>query len=392
MRIGIDARCLTHPQPGGFKTYTTNLVGALGDVDHENEYVIYVDRRPSDPGALPAHPNFTYKTVAGTLPGVGMALREQVLLRRQVAVDRLDLVHFLCNTATVGLRTPHVVTLHDAIQLTPTAARGRQPSRAAPWGRLQAAYSRYVIRQAARWASRLITVSRHERDAIRAVLDIARAPVLVVYLAPALVFTAAHAHAVMSGAPPTGLPPGVHPPYMLGVGYEPRKNIELLIDIFAGLAGELCDLQLVVVAASGVRQRALQARLSAKGLGPRGVILGALPTVCLARLYRHAEVFVFPSEREGFGLPPLEAMASGIPTIAMRASAVPEVVGDGALLVDGAAVEAWVSAVRGVLSNPSVRDGVVQRGLARAAMFSWTRCAQETCAVYRAAYADGSRS
>jgi len=392
MRIGIDARFLTHPQPGGFKTYTTNLITTLGEIDRDNDYVVYVDRRPADPGALPAHPNFTCQMVHGTLPGLGMPLREQVLLRRRIAVDRLDLVHFLCNTATIGLRTRHVVTLHDTIQLTPRTSITVRRTPADRWRRAQAAYSNYTTRRAARTASRLIAVSHHEKQSISVVLGVPPERVSVIHSAPDPAFVLADGHEGKPAGVPTAPASGVRSPYILGVGYEPRKNIELLIEVFAELATERHDLQLVVVAAHEGRRRELQAHVRDRGLEPRAVILGALPTPCLARLYRGAEALVFPSEREGFGLPPLEAMASGIPTVAMRASSVPEVVGDGALLVDGAEVGKWVAAVRHVLSSPALRADLVRRGLERAATFSWTRCAEQTIAVYRGVHSRSAGS
>jgi glycosyltransferase involved in cell wall biosynthesis len=113
------------------------------------------------------------------------------------------------------------------------------------------------------------------------------------------------------------------------------------------------------------------------------VFLGGVPASELAELYRLADAFVYPSEREGFGLPPLEAMACGTPTIALRASSVPEVVGDGAILMDRLDVGAWAGAVRTVLQDPDLRADLARRGLERAAGFSWTRCARQTVDVYR---------
>jgi len=392
VRIGIDARFLSHPQWGGFKRYTTNLVRALADVDRDDEYVVYVDRRPPDPDALPACPNFTYKTVHGNLPGVGMALREQVLLRGHVAADRLDLVHFLCNTATLALRAKHVVTVHDTIQLAASATTGLRLNPADLWMRAQTGYSRYCIRRVAPTASRVITVSSHVKSALCALLGVAPERVVVIYPAHDPLFTPVPVLGGNSAATATGPGCGVQSPYLLDVGYEPRKNIELLIEIFAELAAERRDLHLVVVAAHEGRRHELVGRVRHRGLEERAVILGTVDPACLARLYRFAEALVFPSESEGFGLPPLEAMASGIPIVAMRASSVPEVVGDAALLVEGADVRTWAGAVRQVLGSAALRAELVRRGLARAATFSWTRCAEQTIAVYRAVCAEAPGS
>src|SRR5512142_235848 len=119
MRIGIDARFLTHPQPGGFKTYVENLVPALAMVDTKNEYVLYLDRTPGNGCRLPAAPNFGIRVVPGSAPVVGMAWREQVSLTRQAAKDGIELFHAPCLTAPLRLACPLVVTIHDMIWASP---------------------------------------------------------------------------------------------------------------------------------------------------------------------------------------------------------------------------------------------------------------------------------
>lgn len=381
MRIGLDARFLTHPQRGGFKTYTTNLVRALGEVDRENEYVVYVDREPGPTDTLPSHPNFTYRTVPGTMPGLGMPLREQVLLRWRADADDLDLVHFLCNTATIGLRTRSLVTLHDTIQVAYGHSLGsaRRPRDAWRWA--QAAYSGFAIRRAVRSADRVIAVSHYEKLQISTTLGIPAERISVTHEAPEAEFVAPRPHMEQDREALRSVH-GVRSPYILGVGHEPRKNIDLLIRAFADLCTEFPDLQLVIVAAEEARRREFQEQVRSRNLGERTVILGGVSPPILGRLYQLAEVFAFPSSREGFGLPPLEAMSCGVPTVAMRGSSIPEVVGDGAVLVDGTDQIAWTEALRTVLGSPSLRAELSARGLRRAATFSWQRCALETLAVY----------
>ena len=382
MRIGLDARFLTHPQRGGFKTYTTNLIRALGEVDRENEYVVYVDRAVARDARWPNHPTFTYKTVPGTLPGVGMPVREQVLLRRHAAADALDLLHFLCNTATIGLRMKTVVTLHDVIQVTSVDPLVRR-SVGTRWPGWHAVYSAWTIRRVAPAADHLITVSHYEKDQISRALEIPPARISVTHLAPQSDFVPVDDQHAAQRRHHLRQVHGVPVPYLLGVGYERRKNLEFLIDVFATLAAEFPDLRLVVIAAHAGRRRQLQGHARARGLGDRAVFLGGLPAPELAELYGLAEAFVYPSVREGFGLPPLEAMACGTPTIALRASSVSEVVGEGAILMDGLDVGAWAGAVRTVLRDRELRADLVRLGLARAAAFSWTRCAKQTIDVYR---------
>src|SRR5262245_37544245 len=119
MKIGIDARFLTHPQHGGFKTYTENLVAALADVDRENEYILYVDRVPDHTAKLPVRPNMHVRIVPGSASLLGMPWREQIRLARQAARDQLDLLHSPSQTAPLRLSCPSIVTIHDMIWFAP---------------------------------------------------------------------------------------------------------------------------------------------------------------------------------------------------------------------------------------------------------------------------------
>jgi glycosyltransferase involved in cell wall biosynthesis len=118
--------------------------------------------------------------------------------------------------------------------------------------------------------------------------------------------------------------------------------------------------------------------------------LGYLPEETLRAMYRLASVFVFPSLYEGFGLPPLEAMASGTPVVTSNVSSLPEVAGDAAILVDPHSPEAIANGIVRVLTNPALRDDLRARGLARARQFSWETSVQRVREIYRAAAADSA--
>jgi len=165
-----------------------------------------------------------------------------------------------------------------------------------------------------------------------------------------------------------------------------RKNIEVVLQAMAGASAgsRLARADLEITGATAERFPAVAARIDALGLKPRVVWRGLLPLDAMPAAVAGADVVVYPSLYEGFGFPPLEAMAVGTPVVASTASCLPEVLGDGALLVEATDVAAWSSAVESVLSDNTMATRLVAAGRKRVASFTWKRCADETLQVYRA--------
>ena len=174
-------------------------------------------------------------------------------------------------------------------------------------------------------------------------------------------------------------------PFFLFVGtIEPRKNVAALVQAFANVAKEMPH-ALVLIGGGGRGAGEVLALAEQLGVGDRVVRPGYVDAGELPWFYSGAEAFVFPSHYEGFGMPVLEAMACGCPVICADNSSLPEVAGGAAELVNATDVDGLAAAMVKVASDQTHRDGLVTRGLARAATFSWERCADETLAVYRAA-------
>lgn len=382
MRIGLDARFLTHPQVGGFKTYTENLIRAFSQVDETNEYILYLDRKPQD-AVLPKARNFSYQVVPGIAPYWGMPLREQVTLRRQIARDGLDVVHFLCNTAPIALPQPFVLTLHDTIQLFEQHDFSLRRSLAAQKHWLMNTYSRWSILKSVTHAQRVITVSHYEKEQIVGQLPVAPQRVVVTHLAANPIYRPACPVERAQYRAEVTQHAGITRKFILGVGYEARKNIGLLMEAFALVAPSQPDLDLVVVVAHEASRRGFQQVAAALGLAHRMAFLESQSPAQLVKLYNLAEVFVYPSDRESFGLPPLEALACGTPTVAMNQTSLPEILCDGALLVNGKEPATWAAALDRLLTDVALRTELAQRGLEQARRLSWHRCAQETVAVYK---------
>jgi glycosyltransferase involved in cell wall biosynthesis len=172
--------------------------------------------------------------------------------------------------------------------------------------------------------------------------------------------------------------------YLLYVGnIKPHKNLERLIEAFYLVRAEgRSELELVIIGDEISKLQSLRRAVHKHDIHRYVRFLGFVPDKTLAVLYRLASVFVFPSLYEGFGLPPLEAMASGTPVITSNVSSLPEVVGDGALLVDPYSAEAIAAGILMVLRSTHLREDLKRRGLKRAQEYSWARSVQRVREVY----------
>ena len=273
-------------------------------------------------------------------------------LPRALRGSRPDLLHLPAAVGPWRAPVPLVVTVHDVMAL-------EHPE----WfSRANALQQRLALPRLARSARRVLVPSRYTAERLLAATGIGGDRVRVapwgvdVGFAPGPVDEAVLARH------------GVERPYLLAVGtLQPRKGLEELLEAVG-------DRRLVVVGARGWRDEAIAERLRGRAL-----LTGRVDDDELVALLRGADALVHAAHEEGFGFPPLEAMACGTPVVAYRSSSVPEVVGDGGVLADPGELAA---ALERVLGDP---DGWRERGLARAATFTWERCAALTVAAYHEA-------
>jgi glycosyltransferase involved in cell wall biosynthesis len=185
---------------------------------------------------------------------------------------------------------------------------------------------------------------------------------------------------------------GLDGPYLLGLGtVEPRKDLPTLVRAFAALAAELPH-RLVLAGLAGWGAGELAAAVAASGVADRILVSGYVPEADKAALLSGADVFAYPSRYEGFGLPVLEAMACGTPVVTTTGGSLPEVAGDAATLVDPGDDAALAAALAKLATDPAAREDAAARGRARAATFTWERCAEATAAAYSRALGSPSRS
>jgi len=229
-----------------------------------------------------------------------------------------------------------------------------------------------------RRAARVIAISAFTKQDLVTRYGLAEEKISVIHLA------AGPAFHVLGDAARQRLPEGVSEPYVLAVGnLEPRKNLARLIEAFAAIAFEPgVTAKLVLVGKSKGQEAPLARLVEQHGLRERVVFTGFVEEDQLVLLYNRAALFIYPSLYEGFGLPPLEAMACGCPVVASNVTAIPEVLGDAALLVDPTSVHAMAEAMRAVLRRDELARDLRGRGLRQAALYSWARVAERTREVY----------
>jgi glycosyltransferase involved in cell wall biosynthesis len=366
MRIGIDSRLVYYSQ-AGIGQYILHLVNGLSRIDKENEYVLLQSRK--DETNILNQTNF--RRVSLWTPS------HHRLERRSLNVELmrlgLDVLH------SPDFIPPHrpscrsVITVHDlAFLLYPHF--------------LTKESARYYghIDQAVRWTDHIIAVSANtKRDTIQH-LGVPEDKISVVYEAANPIFRPvdrAEAQAQVRARH------GIDGPYILFVStIEPRKNVPTLVQAVWKLRQSYkLDIQLVLAGGKGWLFEDAFAIVEQLKMEQQVHFVGRVPSEDLLHLYNAAELLAHPAFYEGFGLPPLEAMACGLPVIVSNVASLPEVVGEAGLLIDPHDVDELVVAMWRVLNDRRLHQEMRAKGLSQAARFSWDRAARETLAIYRRA-------
>ena len=365
VRIGIDARKL---HDFGIGTYLRNLLRHLARIDSQTEFVILC--RPEDRDTL-AGLGENFRPVPESSGNYSIA--EQIRIPWALRREGVTLFHAPHYVLPPLVRCKSVVTIHDCIHLM---FPQYLPNRAALW------YARASITLAARRATRVMTVSESSKRDILRFVDTRPEKIDVIYNAYDERFAIEPAEEDVARVRERYQ---LHDPFILYAGnVKPHKNLERLIRAFARvkLQAGRNDLRLVLLGDDVSRYGSLRRTVEEAGVRPDVRFFGFVPPRTLAALYRMASVFAFPSLYEGFGLPPLEAMACGTPVVTSRISSLPEVVGDGALLVDPYSEEEIAGGIARLLDDTQLRRVLIERGLARAASFSWERSVRAIHAGY----------
>lgn len=375
MRICVNASPAVH-HIAGLGRYTQELMTALLALDSENEYVAFYNR-PSDARVDPPLDRLPHITTdLATKPWRMTALLSHFV---RVPQDRMfpeiDLFHATDHLLPRLARVRSVFTLHDLVfRFYPHTHKA-----------LNRWFLTLMMPRFLKAADAVIAVSEHsKRDAIQ-IYGIDEAKITVIYEGVHARFRRESADSMAAVRHRYGLPER----YILSVGtIEPRKNLTSLLEAYHNLKKGRSESGLVIVGKKGWLYADFFRRLHELGLEDEVLFPGFVPDDDLPAFYSAADLFVFPSLYEGFGLPVLEALACGTPVVASNAASLPEVAGEAALLVDPSSVEALVRAMLDVLNSSELRDDLRARGPIQAAKFTWQRAARETLAVYMSLFGD----
>jgi glycosyltransferase involved in cell wall biosynthesis len=375
MHIGIDAHAIGARQ-GGNETYITNLIKSLAEIDGNNRYTIYLANAGAAAewreGFTKRYKNFSVRLLPPPTPLV----RVPVYLTYELFRRPVDVLHVQF-TAPPFCRIPVVATIHDL-------SFERMPETFTRRGSLQL---KLTVRRTAKKAAMITTGSEYSRQDLLSIYKLSPEKVAVTNYGIGSQF-------VPQPSAPNEAEEirgrfGVSRDFLLAVGsLQPRKNLVRLIRAYARLRSEREDFrpQLVIVGRKLWLASEIFGEVKRQQWADDVILTGYVADEDLPALYRAARAFVYPSLFEGFGLPPLEAMACGTPVVTSDVTSLPEVTGDAALLIDPNDERALANAMIEIVNNDALRAELRERGIAQAKKFTWRDAAEKTLSLYQKVY------
>lgn len=369
-RIGIDARMFGTAQAAGIGQYTEELVRHLVKHDTKNQYHLFLS--PVNMSGFPIYsPNLSKSSV----PFRHYTYQEQFFYPNILKQADIDMVHYTNFNSPIFFKSiPSIVTIHD---LTLWFFSGRQHK-----GWLKKWLYRLVIKRTCQNAKQIIAITKKTKEDIVKLLNVSPEKITVIYEAASKNYKPIKDTSRIDSLKHKF---DISKPYLIYVGqWREHKNVVRLIRAF-GLFRRRhgLDYQLVLVGKIDSKYLRVAETIKELGLKDNVVLTGYVPDSDLPYLYNGAEFFTFPSLYEGFGLPPLEAMACGTPVVSSNASCMPEVLGDAAQYFDPLDVESMAKTMAEVAKSYSLKRRMRLQGLKQAQRYSFDKTAKATLRIYK---------
>lgn len=372
MKIGIEAQRIFRPHKHGMDIVALELIRALQVIDNQNEYFIFV-KPDEDRTCLNETPNFHIIEV----PGGNYVFWEQIMLPIYARKYGVDVLHCTSNTAPMFLPMPLVLTLHDVIFMERTTGKNTS-SNYQKFGNL---YRKWLVPKIIGKCKSIVTISEVEKANIIKVLGLPADAVTVVHNGVSGRFGMKPSEEILKEVR-NDL--GLTNDFFLFLGnVEPRKNVNNTVRAFVVFAEKNDKIKLVITGIKAAFVEDILAKIGKESMLNRFVFAGFVSENVLLALYAQAKLFLYPSLREGFGLPILEAMAFGTPVVTSNISAMPEVAGDAAFLVNPYLVEEIAAGMQTAYENESLRKEKIVLGYLRPNMFTWQNAAEKMLRIYQ---------
>ena len=377
MKIGIEAQRIFRKKKHGMDMVALELIRNLQSIDTGNEYLIFV-KPDVDDTVLEETANFKIvKLKGGFYP-----LWEQFSLPHAAKKAGCQLLHCTSNTAPIFTSVPLIVTLHDIIYMESSYFKILRGT-GTLYQKFGNLYRKMVVPKIVKRSKKIITVSHFEKNRIGQFFGMANSSQLIaVYNGVSEYFnTVTNPEELRRVKIKYNLPDRYF--FFLG-NTDPKKNTRGTLQAFSDFLKQTgSDIKLVMLDYDRQELEKLLNEIGDKELIKQIVLTGYVVNTDLPSVYCQSELFLYPSLRESFGIPMLEAMACGVPVITSNTSSMPEVAGNGAIIIDPFKPEEITAAMIQILSNQELRADLIHKGLVQAEKFSWRAMAEHVLEIYR---------
>ena len=371
MRIGIEAQRIFRPNKHGMEIVVLEIIKQLQRIDNVNEYFIYVKK--DEDVCLTSTSNFTIREIEGA----SFALWEQFSLPKAAKKDNCQLLHCTSNTAPLFIELPILITLHDIIFLEKSYF-SILTGKGSIYQRFGNAYRKFIVPLILNKCKKIITVSYSEKEKIESFLKLKNNRLDVIYNAVNKRFKHTENNIEILKQF------NISKPYILFHGNKhPKKNTENVLRAISILKSKhSMEIDVVITDIDSQYIHKVAKETKALNIFHQINAVGYIDTVKMPVLYSSSLVFLYPSLRESFGLPILEAMSCETPVITSDCYSMPEIAGGAAYLVNPENPDQMADAMAELISNSSIRNELIEKGKKNALRFSWENAAKETLKIY----------